>query len=109
MKKPTLLAPRNSAREILSDTDAERMLASGSWVIATVPKKRTAHAKTQQAYMRRRLAAGYKKLELLLPEPVFDSLQAKRREGESMAELLERLISLTSDDNDENSQVGNDK
>jgi len=101
MKKPTLLAPRNSAREILSDTDAERMLQSGSWVIATIPKKRTARAKTQQAYMRRRLAAGYKKLEFLVPEHVYHALQSRQRDGESLAELLERLISLTSDDNDE--------
>lgn len=108
MKKATLLAPRNAAREILSEADAQRMLDSGSWVIATIPKKPTAGARNQRAYMQRRLAAGFKKLETLLPERVYDALAAMRREGESTAELIARLIE-SSDDNDETRQVRRQK
>lgn len=92
MKKAKLLAPRNMAREILSESDAERMLQSGSWVIASIPKKRTAGARNQANFFRRRLDAGYRKLQVLLPNHVFNSLQAKRRDGETLASLLERLL-----------------
>ncbi|MGQ7959893.1 hypothetical protein ACUTAF_19610 [Pseudomonas sp. SP16.1] len=109
MKKATLLAPRNSAREILSDSDAQRMLDSGSWVIATVPKKPTAGAVNQRNYMRRRLEDGYRKLEVLLPEHVHGALYARRLEGESLAELLERLLAETPDDSADKSQVGGHK
>ena len=105
MKKAKLLAPRNSAREILSDSDAQRMLDSGSWVIATIPKKRSAGARNQENYMRRKLDAGFKKLEILLPEHVYNSLRARRQEGEPMAMVVERLLIESSGDNGENSQV----
>lgn len=101
MKKAKLLAPRNMAREVLSDTDAQRMLDSGSWVLATIPKKRSARAINQQNYMRRRREAGYRKLEILLPEYAHDILHSMQRDGETMAELVERLILLSSDDNSE--------
>lgn len=104
MKKAKLLAPRNSAREILSESDAERMLQSGSWVLAVIPKKATAGAKRQSDYWRRRLEAGYKKLQVLLPERVFNSLQAKRRDGETLAGMLERLLSESDSDSDKNSR-----
>lgn len=104
MKKARLLAPRNMAREILSDVDAQRMLDSGSWVIATIPKKPTAGARNQRNYMRRRLAAGFRKLEILIPERVYAALHARRQEGESMASLLERLLAESSGDNDKNSK-----
>lgn len=100
--KAKLLAPRNAAREIMSETDAQRMLDSGSWVIATIPKKRSARAINQQNYMRRRLEAGYRKLEILLPEHIHNILHSRLREGETYAELVTRIILLTSDDNSEN-------
>lgn len=92
MKKARLLAPRNMAREILSDTDAQRMLDSGSWVLAAIPKKQSAVAKRQREFWRRREAAGYKKLLLILPGHVVDELHVLQREGETMAELVERLM-----------------
>lgn len=105
MKKAKLLAPRNMAREILSDTDAQRMLDSGSWVIATIPRKRSAGAKRQEAYMRRRLETGYRILHTLLPDHVFAELRARLHEGESLAELVERLLAESIADNSEKGKV----
>lgn len=109
MKKAKLLAPRNAAREVLSDTDAQRMLDSGSWVIATIPRKRTAGARNQQNYMRRKLDAGHRMLHTLLPDHVFNELHARLHAGESMASLLERLLSESVADNGENQLVHTNK
>lgn len=109
MKKATLLAPRNAAREILSEPDAQRMLDSGSWVVATIPKKQSSGARNQANYMRRRLEAGYRKLEVLLPEHVYSALHERRHDGESMAMVVERLLAESSDDIDEEGQLGRQK
>ena len=105
MKKGKFLAPRNAAREILSDSDAQRMLDSGSWVIATIPKKPTRHSIAQKEFEQRRREAGFRKLQVLLPEHVFGALNSRRQEGESMAMLLERLIS-ESDINEKSMEQG---
>lgn len=99
MKKGQLIAPRNVAREVLPGVDMQRLLDSGSWVIVNLPKKPTRHSIAQRDYMQRRFAAGYKKLEILLPEHVYSFLQSRLRDGESMAELVERLILSTGDNN----------
>jgi hypothetical protein len=104
-----LLAPRNAAREILSDSDAERMLSSGSWVIAKIPKKQSAGARNQKNYMRRRLEAGYRKLEVLLPAHVYRALHVRQQDGESMAMVVERLLAESSVDNDKEGQSGGQK
>lgn len=104
MKKPKLLAPRNSAREITSEVDAERMLASGSWVLAVVPRKPSPATKSQRKFRRNRIQAGYRRFDVLLPEHVFNALHAQRREGETFAQMVERLIRL-SGDIDENSEM----
>ena len=103
MKKAKLLAPRNMAREVLSDTDAQRMLDSGSWVIATIPKKRSTGARNQENYVRRKLEAGYRKLHVLLPEHVYRELYARLHDDEAISSLLERLLSAS-----DNELVGRD-
>lgn len=95
MKKGQLLAPRNMAREILSEADAERMLQSGSWIIATIPKKTTPAMARQRKFRRNRITAGYRRFEVLLPEHVHSALHALRREGETVAKMVERLIGLS--------------
>jgi hypothetical protein len=95
MKKGQLLAPRNTAREILSDVDAQRMLDSGSWVYAVLPKKSTPAMKAQRKFRRNRIAAGYRRFEVLLPERVHNALHALQREDETFAQLVERLIGLS--------------
>ncbi|WP_141232995.1 hypothetical protein [Pseudomonas sp. Irchel 3A7] len=102
--KSKLVVPRNQAREMVPGPDLDRMLNSGSYLLATVPNKPTAHCIAQKEYMQRRLDAGFKKLQVLLPEPIFNKLRERCRDGESMAELLERLLSAS--DNDQISTVG---
>lgn len=102
MQKAILIVPAKFAREMVPNADTDQKLASGSYLLATVPKKPTAHAIAQRNYLRRRFVAGYKKLEILLPEHVYSLLQSRLREGESMASLLERLLVESSDDNDKN-------
>lgn len=106
MKKATLLAPRNAAREMLSEVDIQRLLDSGSWVIATIPKKPTAGAINQRNYFQRRLEAGFRKFQVLLPEHVFNALHGRRHKGETVAEMLERLLAESDTDNEENSKSG---
>lgn len=101
--KPKLIAPRMTVREMVEGPDLERMLASGSWYLATKPKKPSRHLIAQNEYMQRRIAAGYKNLKVLLPEPVFNELRLRLREGETFAELVERLLSIP--DNDQVSMV----
>jgi hypothetical protein len=98
VKKPKYVAPRMYVREMVDGPDLDRMLASGSHVLAVLPKKPSAHCIAQKEYLQRRFAAGYKKLEILLPEHFYSFLQSRLRDGESMASLLERLI-LSSGDN----------
>src|SRR3990167_1344247 len=100
MNKAKLLAPRNTAREVMSESDAERMLQSGSWVIATIPKKRSAGAKRQSDYWQRRLEAGYRKLQVILPDHVFHELHARLHAGETLALMLERLLSESDPNSD---------
>ena len=93
MKKAQLLAPKMATREMVDGPDLERMLASGSWVIATIPKKPTARAKTMRQFRSRRLAAGYRRFEVLLPEHIYNALHALRQDGETFVKLFERLLS----------------
>lgn len=102
--KPVLIAPRSQAREIDPDSpDFRRYLDSGSWVLVVIPKKLTPLAKRQRKFKRKREAAGYKKLEVLLPPHVVEAVYAKRLNGETMAELIKRVFGL-SDDSEEISQ-----
>ncbi|UVJ44992.1 hypothetical protein NVV94_05260 [Pseudomonas sp. LS1212] len=100
MKKGQLLAPRNMTREVLSDADVANLLASGSWVLATIPKKPSAHVINQRNFFRRRLEAGYREFKVLLAEPIFNELRARLLEGETFAELVERLLTESTPDND---------
>ncbi|MNZ10246.1 hypothetical protein D3C78_270860 [compost metagenome] len=101
MKKPTLLAPRNQAREITSEVDAQRMMESGSYVECTIPKKPSKALIAQRALDQRKREAGLRILHVALPPAVLDAIHARLREGETMARLIERLISES--DTNENS------
>jgi hypothetical protein len=97
--KTVLLVPAMYAREMIPGADTEAKLASGSYILGVRPKKPSAHCIAQRDYLRRRLEAGYKKLELLLPERIFNELQSRLQKGETLAELVERLILSTGDNN----------
>lgn len=97
MKKPKYVAPRMYVREMLDGPDLERMLASGSHVLAVLPKKPSDVALRQREFVRRREAAGYKHFHVLLPAHVYSLLLSCLREGETQAELVERLLSNLAD------------
>lgn len=78
--------------------DMDRMLNSGSWLIATELKKPTRHSVTQKEFEQRRREAGYRKLQVLLPEPIFNKLRGRCRGDETLALLLERLLAETDSD-----------
>lgn len=108
MKKPKLLVPAMYAREMIDSPDLDRLLASGSYLVATRPKKLTANAIAQREFKRQRGEAGFKRLDVLLSEQVYSLLLSVLREGETQAELIERLLNLP-DNNDSISLVQADK
>lgn len=95
MKKPKLLAPRTAAREMIDGPDVERMLASGSWVEVVKPKPRNKVTKGMAALRQRRREQGFHEMNVFLPEHVFKELCAQRRDGETFALLIERLLGLS--------------
>lgn len=90
--KATLLAPRQSVREIASPADASRMLASGSWVRASAAQTRKPSSARARQYKRRRRAAGWQVLNIFVSPKLATALRAAKREGETLAELIERLL-----------------
>lgn len=93
MQKTILLVPAMYAKEMVPNADTEQRLKSGSYLIAVKPKKPSAHLIAQKEYLQRKREAGFKKMEVQLPAHVYALLLSGLREGESMASLLERLIS----------------
>lgn len=104
MQKTILIVPTMYAREMVPNADVDMKLASGSYLIAVKPKKQSAVAKRQRLFRDRRNEAGDKKLEVFLTEQIYNSLLAMRREGETMAALIKRLLELT--DNYAHEMVG---
>jgi hypothetical protein len=102
--KSVLIVPAKYATEMFMNADVEQKLASGSYLIATRPKKPTANTLAQRAFKRRRGEAGFKKLEALLDQQIYNALQARRQDSETIAGLIERLINLP-DNNDQISMV----
>lgn len=95
MAKPVLIAPRNACKEMVPGPDLQRYLDSGSYVQASLPPAKVkAVTKRQREFQRRRREAGYKKVLLTLPGPVYEELHAQRREGETLSQLVERLLLL---------------
>lgn len=90
---PVLIAPRNACKEMIPGPDLQRYLDSGSYVRASLPTVKVKDVtKRQRAFLRRRKEAGYKPFQVLLPGHVYDALHTLQREGETMAQLVERLL-----------------
>lgn len=105
MKKPVLVAPRNSAREMLPGDDLDRLLASGSYVEVKPVKSRSPNAGKSRAFKARKRAEGCIELNLFLPAHVHAALRRKLHRGESMADCIARLLGVS----DEKGQVGTHK
>lgn len=99
MKKAVLICPRQAARELVPGPDLDRYLKSGSWLVVDVPKQPTPGTLWQREFRKRRLAEGYGFLHALLPRAVLDALHDQKRDGETMAALIERLVVGNADRN----------
>jgi len=104
MPKTITLVPAMYAREMIPNADTEQKLESGSYLLAIKPKKLTANAIAQREFKRRRSDAGFKKLDVLLEEQIYNALLARRRDGETLAAIIKRLINLP--DNDTTISIG---
>ena len=91
---PVLIAPRMACREMLPGPDLDRLVDGGSYVQANMPKKRSKHSGEQRSFHRKRIEAGYRQMKLLLKPGLLEALHALRLPGESLAELLERMVEI---------------
>lgn len=93
MKKTVLVAPRQAVREV-APNDLDRLLASGSWCRVNSNKPESANVRNERRYRDCRIKAGGKRLDMWISKKAFESLLAKRLEGETMIATLERLLEL---------------
>lgn len=84
-------------RRAVDTEEALAMSLAAGWKVISTPEPDmappTANAKRLRAYKQRRRAAGYRRLDVLLPTRVHDKLLTEVRGGETLAETLERVIS----------------
>lgn len=94
--KPIFLEHPYHRRSVDTEEALAMSLAVG-WKVIFPPERGTApptaNAKRLRAYKQRRRVAGYRRLDVLLPAQVYDKLLAEGRDGESIADTLERMIS----------------
>lgn len=88
--QPKLMVHGSHARTISSPEEVERLLAMG-WVLAA-PRPKTKTAKSMRSLRARRRAAGWLSLLLWLPPDQAVAVAAAKRQGESYADLLARLV-----------------
>lgn len=79
-------------REV-DEGDAERMVKAGWFVVPPPSSPPTTNAKLLRNFKQRRRLSGYRRLDVSLPALVYAGLLARKREGESLTDLLTRLIS----------------
>lgn len=76
---------------VLSPADAERMLATGDYVLAS-PKPKSKTAKSMRSLRARRRAEGWLQLDLWLPPDTVAAVKAAKLPGETYEALLVRLV-----------------
>lgn len=85
------LVRQSQVQTVLSPDDAERMLATGDWLIATV-KPRTRSAARMRGLRRARRLADWHYLTMWIAPEDLAAVKAAQRPGETYAELLMRLV-----------------
>lgn len=95
MKKAKLIAPRQFTREMVPGPDLDRLLNSGSWVVVAVPKSRHRGTQKVAAFRQRKKEDGFRYLHVLLSGESINKLHAQKRGGETLADVIERLLSYT--------------
>ena len=97
VKKVLLIAPRAAAREMVQSADLNRLLESGSWVTVVLPKPRRCSTRKVAAFRQRRKEKGFRYLHVMLRGEVIDALHAQKRGGETLADVIERLLGYADD------------
>lgn len=85
------LVRQSAVQTILSPDDAERMLATGDWLIAA-PKPKTRMAAKMRLLRNRRSAEGWVALSFWMSAEDLAAVRAALLPNESYAELLIRLV-----------------
>lgn len=93
MKSVRMVHPSN-ARTIISEDDAARLRAQG-WVELRNPKVVSKDAEAQRRFRKRCRELGLKQLEVWLPGEAFEAIEAMRKPGETLTELMTRLLCRT--------------
>ncbi len=91
MMKTYRLVRQSAVQTVLSSDDAERMLATGDWLIAA-PKPRTKMAARMRALNNRRRSQGWSTRTLWFSPDDLAAVRAALNPGESFVELFMRLV-----------------
>lgn len=89
--RPVKLVHPSHARTILTEDDAARLRQAG-WVELADHKSVSRGAAQQRRFRQRCRETGLKQLEVWLPQEAFDALETIRMPGETLAELLTRIL-----------------
>src|SRR3990167_7818384 len=89
--KATKLVHPSYARTVLAEQDAARLRAQG-WLELTESKSVSKTASWQRRFRQRCRESGLKQLAAWLPQETFDELMALKKENETTAELITRLL-----------------
>lgn len=81
------------ARTILTEEEASRLRRAG-WLEVTDGKAVTKDASWQRRFRQKCKNSGLRQLLVWIPEEVFLALMAKKREGETTAQLIARLVKV---------------
>lgn len=95
--KPVRLAHPYHTRELTNEAELSRLQAAGWLVLPEPPKPTKPGTRRQRAFLKRRQQAGFRRLDVQLPREVFNDLRARQQQGESLAQLIERLLSSPCD------------
>lgn len=92
MKAAKLVHPSH-ARTVLSEDDAARLRQAG-WLELKEPKSVSRSASLQRRFRQRQILLGNRQLLVWLPGQVYDLLLALKKPGETISQLVGRLIEL---------------
>lgn len=89
--RPIKLVHPSHARCVLTEDEAARLRHHG-WLELPQPKAVSKGAAEQRLLRERRRAQGIRELLVWLPGEIFQALEDRKREGESMADVIIRLV-----------------
>lgn len=92
--KPIRLVHPSHARCVANEQEAAR-LRQGGWLELRGTKVASKDAEAQRRFRKRCRDAGLKQLEVWLPPEAFEAIKAMQKPGETLTELMTRLLCRT--------------